>query len=519
MAVRKTMAPRPTNRPSLSTISSSSWIAWTLAVAGVLWLVWFFSPPLHWVWYHIFMLQPTGWVLTIGLLAWIGHALLKDEVPIGRLIVSIVVWLSYAVFSPNYAAYALANNVQVQELKALPDTTGIRYMPKDVAHAFARNEMNDSTVELGPMHPIDINNQLNWVAALVPHGFPNTWTRQTSGIVMIQPEGSTKVTRQAFRFGEGMSVRDDVRWQLFRHRYLMDQTEIYYQINGDEVLTLAPYITYYYSFPVMLPQWGGVFVIHPNGTIEDLNPQQAQADGRFKDQRLYPELLARKIGEAWEYHNGIFNKWWFHRDQAMIPTIADSDNQMPYLLPTTQGPQWFFAFEPVGRTYGVLKVMYLDARTGAVRIYTPSPEATPLIGVNRAASYARTRYNTVNWQNNVAFEPRPIVRKDAIYWMLSVTNSDHASINSTVLVNAGLPTDIRSFCGVSDVQRFLNGTYEGETSGGLCQGSPITAQNAPNNTPINTGVPQVPSNLTQLNDQQLAALLRQVADELDRRRR
>ena len=66
-------------------------------------------------------------------------------------------------------------------------------------------------------------------------------------------------------------------------------------------------------------------VVHPDGDIEDLSPEEAIKDERFEGERLYPERLARKVGDVWKYRNGYWNTWSAHEDEAVIPEIGAMD--------------------------------------------------------------------------------------------------------------------------------------------------------------------------------------------------
>jgi hypothetical protein len=297
----------------------------------------------------------------------------------------------------------------------------------------------------------------------------------THGVVIIKPDpvaGCALAKRhQEFRYGEGMHGTDSLIRQLIHRNYWADISEMYYQVDTatGEVFGVAPYMRFDLDWPllVQIPKWGGVFVIHTDGNIEDLSPQQAQRDQRLAGQRLYPQALAKRIGDAWAYRNGVLNAWLTHRDQAEIPTIYNSENQMPFLLPTQEGPQWSIVFEPHGQSFGVFEIMTVDARTGRVKVFKPE-EGVNYIGVNKAEQFVHNAFPNLNWANNqsgniVAIEPRPVVREGKLYWQLTLTNREHAAVQSTSLVDA-INGQVVTVCSSTELDDFLSRKFSGRSS-------------------------------------------------------
>src|SRR3712207_8482894 len=89
--------------------------------------------------------------------------------------------------------------------------------------------------------------------------------------MVIKPDGSAELMNQEFERGEGMALHRNVAWKLKRERFFVHHTNQYYVLHDGELLGLVPYVSYGFSFPVMVPQWGGVMVVHPDGEIEDLD--------------------------------------------------------------------------------------------------------------------------------------------------------------------------------------------------------------------------------------------------------
>lgn len=264
-------------------------------------------------------------------------------------------------------------------------------------------------------------------------------------------------------------------------KFFAHHTNQYYVLDGEELLGVVPYISYGFSFPVMVPRWGGVLVVHPDGEVENLSPEEAVRDGRFEGERLYPEELARRVGDVWKYRNGYWNTWFAHENEARIPQIdasgeqaapdqetaatsqGTSANEMPFLIPTGEGPQWFSAAEPYGRSFSMYRGIYVDAHSGEVTYFKPDT-GSALIGVNKALDYAKATFPNYQWgQNAVILEPRPVVKNKTLYWMTTITNADKAGVNQTVMVNASEQGEVTVLETYEDVVAFVEGEDTGET--------------------------------------------------------
>jgi hypothetical protein len=482
-------------------------------LAAVSALLWVTAPAFHWLWFGWFWRHPTGCVLILAALAllfrarprnwkkpgctfWIVGALL----PVGLIF--------YVNLAGGLARWYLVRDLQPQQLDALPETAGVRYLPMEVAERYARNKMQDSVYQVGDIDPLDADGQVDWVAPRVPNGLWNSFMIKSDGFVVVRPDGQVETIHQSMKYGEGMRITSNITWPLWRMHYTADLSEFYYVQVGKEVMALAPYVYYRYVFPVQVPYWGGVFVVHSNGQIEDLSPQQAIADPRFITQRLYPEALARAVGDAWGYRKGVPNAWFAHEDQTQLPSATDTGNQMPYLLPTAAGPRWFLGLEPYGPSWSIFKMLFIDARTGVIELQE-LPKEAGLIGPSSALGYVRSAFPTYNWYKRgekessgdvIAIEPRPVIKDGVLYWQFSVTNTAYAGVRRTAFVNAGT-NEVIYFENLSEIRQFLSGSLQGQ---GAKAGEPATSGS---------------TDLSKLSDSELIRLLRQLTDELERRRK
>ena len=425
------------------------------------------------------------------------------------------------------------NSLEAETISEIPETKGVRFLPLEIASRAAQNRANEPRVALGDFEPLQRgpDEPLGYVAPRVPNGGFNVFTYQQQGVAVVDGEGGVETLREPFVYGEGMSITDNVYWKLVQERFWATPTDPYYSVQGEEeVLMLVPYLKYRLSFPVTIPYWAGTFVVHSDGEIEDLSREEIINDERFTGERLYPAELARRAAESLTYQNGIWNAWVTRRDVPEIPDIDNTQNEMPYLLPTNSGPVWFTALEPYGPSNATYTMLYADAHTGEHSIHK-RPLDDALLGPNRSFGFVTNAYPDFQWirsgnggetGNVVSLEPRPVVRADpdsdesVLYWMLSVTTRDAADINLTAFVDSrdGAVTGLRSY---EEVLAFASGedvpgAVPLEGSGGAeAEGA---AEAAP--PPDSEETPGGETSPANLSDEELIRLLRETAERLEK---
>ena len=532
-----------------SRLASVGRVRLLVSLVVVLFLAWLVSPVFHGLVMTLYLNWPFFLVVVVGTVlgAYLWSIGDKDPAKIVA-VVAAVAALAYLFVSGPLRDLRYLDSIEAGEIQEMPDTTGLRFLPYDVAARFGLNTQDEPTLVLGDFEPIDNGDGgIDWVAPREPNGPWNSMVNNQDGAVVIEPDGSAESISQEFRRGEGMALYRNVSWQLTREKFFAQHTNQYYVLDGEELLGVVPYITYGFSFPVMVPRWGGVLVVHPDGEIEDLSPQEATNDGRFEGERLYPEELARKVGEVWKYRNGYWNTWFAHKDEAQIPQInppedqgatdeqaatlqGTSTNQMPFLIPTGEGPQWFLAAEPYGRSFSMYQGIYADAHSGEITYFKPDT-GSALIGVNKALDYAKAAFPNYQWGlNAVILEPRPVVKDKTLYWMATITNADKAGVNQTVMVNASKQGEVTVLETYEDVVAFVEGEDTGETVN-VEGGAPLGTSEEPSATPgIETpeeqsaqpgdraGSQQAPDDVSGMSDQELIRIISEAANELENRK-
>jgi hypothetical protein len=527
-----------------SRLASVGRVRLLVSLLVVLFFAWLVSPVFHGLVMALYVNWPFFLIVVGGTVlgAYLWNTGDKDPAKIVAVVAAIAA-LAYLFASAPLRELRYLDSIEAEEIKEMPETTGLRFLPYDVAARFGLNTQDEPTLMLGDFEPLDNGEGgIDWVAPREPNGLYNSLVNNQDGVMVIQPDGSAEIISQEFKRGEGMALYRNVGWQLKREKFFAHHTNQYYVLDGEELLGIVPYISYRFSFPVMVPKWGGVLVVHPDGEIENLSPEEAIQDRRFEGERLYPEQLARRVGDVWKYRNGYWNTWFAHEDEAQIPEIntpedqnaatleGTSTNQMPFLIPTEEGPQWFLAAEPYGRSFSMYQGIYVDGHSGEVSYFKPDT-GSALIGVNKALDYAQATFPNYQWgQNAVILEPRPVVKDKTLYWMATITNAEKAGVNQTVMVNASEQGEVTVLETYEEVVAFVEGEDAGETVN-VEGGDTLGASEDPSATP-GTEIPDEPSaqpgdragsqeapvDVSEMSDEELIRIISEAANELESRK-
>ena len=455
----------------------------------LLWGPWF--QPL---WFHVFFNNLGFWlvlVLIIGTVAAlvatvVGLATGEWATGAGTFmlvfVVGFVVWMSvYWVLGGKWTLSKVYQQETYNEIRALPDTSAVRFLPLEVARIYGRAKLQEPRIHLGDAEPIVRGNEVLWIMPRTPKGFWNETLRRADGFAIVDNEGNVEMFRQEMSVGEGMDGRDAISWKLRQTRYWSTVNEVYYVQDTDgTVVAVAPFMDYSFSWPVMVPKWGGVFLVHSDGRIETLTPAKAMEHSLLKDVRIVPEKWARLKVEAYALKNGIRNSITTHEDQVQIPSVSTiaGGNEMPFLLPTTNGQKWFVATVPWGAE-GIFRVFLVDAITGFVELF-PMPKDSSVIGPLRARPLIVDAYPQYKWDQLDILEPRPIIRFGEFFWMFTVTTSSHTGVTDTILVNARTHEVLSLGTKKDTILRFLRGEDVGRlVSTGIQEREGEGTQNLP----------------------------------------
>jgi len=427
-------------------------------------LLWYFRP-----WFHglamFFWTKPLVWLppalLVGGLLVrqWrvrrdILRRLQAGERPWWLLLavpIAALLWLSIAAaVNGPLVNRAIYEHTDYATLGQLPSGGTVRLLPKEVAEQIASSGFNSPTEQLTDFHIVRTDKGLAWTAMRSPNGAFRKLNKKSQGLIALDAEQTARTVRQVdatFKYAPGLRITDNLRWQLLKRHYLIELGEETAILDrAGRPLIVVPYMKYK-GFLIRRPVFGGVFVVHPDGRIEDLSPKQAQARPELAASgRVFPEKLARRIQDAYAYKKGLWNAWFVHEEQTHISDTED--NQQPYLIDfgPRRGAKWVTVAEPYGRAFAVNAIFLTDAVTGRTELWRV-PAGTSLTGNRRALQTVRSvtipgvdfanrdQGGTQNGDFRVV-EPRPVFVAGRLVYLVSIIPDAANSVSKTVIVDA-----------------------------------------------------------------------------------
>ena len=338
----------------------------------------------------------------------------------------------------------------------------VRIKPYEVAERQTQNGLNSPTERPTNLHIVKVDGRLLWTSARDPEGLFRVLTKPTKGVMSVDAGSSGPGVEQAgprhdadFRYGPGMQISENIRWQVYKKRcYTCDVAEMTALPTSDGPVIVAPYIRYKGGWFVRRPTWGGVYVVHADGRIEDLSPQEAAARPLLRESgRIYPEKLARRTADAYKHRHGVWNRLFIHEDQL---DVADTEeNRQPFLQDFRRlGPQWVTTLKPRGGTFTTAGVITTDAVTGRSRIWLARRDQA-LIGNRRAVDivrgesfpgivFAQPDSTTVQGRFKVV-EPRQIFPRGRLQFLLSIIPDSANRVTMSVVVDAASQRVVANF--------------------------------------------------------------------------
>lgn len=323
----------------------------------------------------------------------------------------------------------------------------VRLVPREVAEQNASSAFNSSTETLTDFHIVNTRDGLKWTALRTPQGLFRTFSKQSQGLVVLDAEQTARSLNQVDRklsVAPGLQVTDNLRWKLLKRRFFVElQDPVGIELPGG-VKIMVPYIERRGLF-ARRPVLGGVFVVSGDGTIEDLEPEEAARRPELAATgRIYPDTLARTVQDSYAFKGGIFNKLFVHEDQTQITDTAL--NRQPYLIDFGSGglgPQWVTVAEPYGRAFAASAIFLTDAVTGRVRVWRV-PRGRSLSGNRRALEAVRAvsipgidfGQGPGGTGNFRVVEPRPVFAGGRLVYLASIIPISANAVSKTVVVDA-----------------------------------------------------------------------------------
>ncbi len=363
-------------------------------------------------------------------------------------IVAFVLLVGGSAFNGALTARSLASHTDFTSIPQLPAGGLVRLVPREVAEQSAAGAFNSSTETLTDLRIVRTEDGLKWTALRTPQGLFRTFSKKSQGLVVLDAQQTARNLQQVDQpldVAPGLQITDNLRWRLLKRHFLVDLQDPVGIQTPDGVRIMVPYVESK-GFLIRRPVLGGVFVVAPDGRIEDLSPAQAAARPELAQTgRIYPDALARRVQDSYAYRKGIFNKLFVHEDQTQITDTAI--NAQPYLIDFAGtgglGPQWVTVAEPYGRAFAAKAIFLTDATTGKVRIWEV-PKGKSYSGNARALDAVRAisipgidfGQGPGGTGNFRVVEPRPVFVRGRLVYLTSIIPLNGSSVAKTVVTDA-----------------------------------------------------------------------------------
>jgi hypothetical protein len=342
---------------------------------------------------------------------------------------------------------AIVKATTYEAIDGLPPGGLVRLVPREVAEQNASSGFNSPTETLTNFRIVNTEKGLVWTALRSPQGAFRVFTKKSQGLVELGAEDTARKLvpiDATLKVAPGLEITDNLRWRLLKRHFLVSLEEPVGIPTPKGVRIVVPYLKYK-GWLVRRPVLGGVFVVSPDGTIEDLSPQEAASRPELaRSGRVFPDTQARRIQDAYQYKKGIWNTWFVHEDQTRINDTET--NRQPYLVDFGDkglGRQWVTVAEPYGRAFAASAIFLTDAVTGHTRIWRV-PRNESLSGNVRALQTVRTvAIPGVDFGNEAGasgnfrvVEPRPVFVAGHLVYLASIIPNSANAVSKTVVVDA-----------------------------------------------------------------------------------
>jgi hypothetical protein len=346
-----------------------------------------------------------------------------------------------------YTGEAIYQHYKFTDISELPATGKARILPQEVAEQLATSGYNSSTSRLAQVHIVrDADGSISWTFGQVPNSTWRQFTAKTQGVAELNAESTARdlqLTNREFEVSTNVRWTDDLKWQAYKKHFFTDVAETVYVVTaGGEPVIIAPYLKYV-GFWVKVPELAGVYVVHADGRMEDLSPEEAEERPFIvQSGRLFPESLARRIQESYQYKGGILNRLFTHEEQTQISDTGS--NSQPYLMDFgSEGTKWVSTAQPYGKAQATNAIFLTDTVTGKTEVWHV-PEGQAYTGNSKALDIARAlsipgiTYAGADDSAGKfeAVEPRPIIVGGQLQFMVSVIPHSKTTVTKTVIVDA-----------------------------------------------------------------------------------
>ena len=364
-------------------------------------------------------------------------------------VLAFVLFVFGAALNRPLVGKAIVDATTYQQIEGLPPGGQVRIIPREVAEQNASSAFNSPTETLTNFRIVSTPGGLKWTALRTPQGVFRIFSKKSQGFVELDAEQTARSLRQVdaeLEVAPGLQITDNLRWRLLKERFLIRLEEPVGIETPDGPRIVVPYLEYK-GFLVRRPVLGGVFVVAPNGDIEDLEPDEAAKRPELAvSGRIFPDTQARRVQDAYQYKRGVWNAWFVHEDQTRVTDTET--NKQPYLVDFggKLGRQWVTVAEPYGRAFAASAIFLTDAVTGHTRIWRV-PSRTSLSGNRRAIEAVRAvsipgidfgeGNNASGGSGNFkVIEPRPVFVRGRLVYLTSIIPNSANAVSKTVVVDA-----------------------------------------------------------------------------------
>ncbi len=364
---------------------------------------------------------------------------------LATLTVLYVLWALFVYAGTDYLTYR-TYAANFTERKGLIPTApeSVRFTPLLNACTDIGNSVSSTgeQVECKYVRPIVGEQNFGYAAPITPSGVFNVFTMQNPGFLYLDDSASVaqdprkRLARldDVQKVGPGMEWFDNLEYALAKADFFANYDTPHYLVLNPaqprKLTLVAPKIKYGYLW--RLPYWGGVTLVHSDGTIENLNPTQALADKRLKDQWIFPESLARSYVALQNYRAGYGLLTPFVRVAGKLAIEPlPGDNQFPFVTRGADKKTYLVtATRGEGAAQGLFRMYYMNAWNGEGSFH--QFDAHEVVYGAGASRERLTNIPGYQWYRGgekssgtiVAIEPVYIVRPNdnTLYWKYTITN-------------------------------------------------------------------------------------------------
>jgi len=400
--------------------------------------------------------------------------------------------------------------------------------PRPVSYAEARTNFRNQNPEarFGPGDLDYVRGE--WLAEFGPSTIWNRLAAPTQGFFVYKPQEQDKVQiiRQEMPFAESGWLWNSASYFIHQKDLFVEFHEILY-IEDPDGGYMAMVSLIKRSGWRRVPYVSRILLIHADGETEWLSPRQAKEDERLHGIQLTPEWLARKKVEAYGWQNGIWEGMVAKKGRIQVQkSEVNKENSAPYHLETSDGAMWYTPFGPLGKE-SLKGIMMQDSHdvTEPVLVWKlPGDQAYQ--GVDALATEIKAAPNhpgDINWLRISRVEggsarsgdtdiiemlPVPRLEGDRIvlYFMGYVAIDPPVNTRFYAIINAETREVLEDVFSINEVTSWLNGSSEFSVQAektGVSQESSYDVEPS--------------DDLSGMSEEEILHLLKQIAEELERR--